>query len=66
MLGTTGPINFAPTDRNVTISGSGMISTRDGNSTTSIQRGQLQLVDFDNPQQMQKDGASLFQAPPGV
>jgi flagellar basal-body rod protein FlgF len=64
VLGTTGPMNFAPTDRNVIISGSGMISTRDGNSTTSIQRGQLQLVDFDNPQQMQKDGASLFQAPP--
>jgi flagellar hook-basal body protein len=39
VLGTTGPINFAPTDRNVIISGSGMISTRDGNSTTSIQRG---------------------------
>ena len=26
-----------------------------------MQRGQLQLVDFDNPQQLQKDGASTFQ-----
>ena len=64
VLGTTGPINFAPSDRNIIISGNGTISARDGNTTGSIQRGQLQLVDFDNPQQMQKDGASLFQAPP--
>jgi len=64
VLGTTGPITFAPTDRNVIISGNGTISMRDGNTTQSVLRGQLQLVDFDNPQQMQKDGASLFQAPP--
>jgi flagellar basal body rod protein FlgG len=40
-----------------------VVSARDGTGTLSIQRGQLQLVDFDNTQQFQKDGASTFQAP---
>ena len=31
-----------------------------------MQRGQLQLVDFDNAQQLQKDGASTFQAAPNT
>jgi flagellar basal-body rod protein FlgF len=66
VLGTTGPINFAPTDHDVIISTTGVVSVRDGNTTQSIQRGQLQLVDFDSPQQLQKDGASLFQAQPNA
>lgn len=63
VLGTTGPITFASTDHDVIISTTGVVSARDGTGTLSIQRGQLQLVDFDKPQQLQKDGASTFQAP---
>ena len=63
VLGTTGPINFQPTDHDIIISTTG-VSARDGSGTLSVQRGQLQLVDFDNAQQLQKDGASTFQAAP--
>ena len=64
VLGTTGPINFQPTDHDIIISTTGVVSARDGSGTLSVQRGQLQLVDFDNAQQLQKDGASTFQAAP--
>jgi flagellar basal-body rod protein FlgF len=63
VLGTAGPINFQTTDHDVIISASGMVSARDGSGTVNVQRGQLQLVDFANPQQLQKDSASTFQAP---
>jgi flagellar basal-body rod protein FlgF len=63
VLGTAGPINFQPTDHDVIISASGVVSARDGSGTLNVQRGQLQLVDFGSPQQLQKDNASNFQAP---
>jgi flagellar basal-body rod protein FlgF len=63
VLGTAGPINFQNTDHDVIISASGVVSARDGSGTVNVQRGQLQLVDFANPQQLQKDSASTFQAP---
>ena len=66
VLGTTGPINFQPTDHDIIISTTGVVSARDGSGTLSVQRGQLQLVDFDNAQQLQKDGASTFQAAPNA
>ena len=58
--------NFQPTDHDIIISTTGVVSARDGSGTLSVQRGQLQLVDFDNAQQLQKDGASTFQAPPNA
>jgi len=64
--GTSGPINFQATDRDVIISTTGIVSARDNGGTASVQRGQLQLVNFDNPQQLQKDSASTFLAPPDV
>jgi flagellar basal-body rod protein FlgF len=66
VLGTAGPINFQTTDHDIIISTTGVVSARDGSGTLSVQRGQLQMVDFDAPQQLQKDGASTFQAPPNA
>jgi flagellar basal-body rod protein FlgF len=66
VLGANGPITFQGTDRDVIISPTGIVSARDGAGTQSTQRGQLQLVNFDRPQQLQKDGASTFAAPNGV
>ncbi len=66
VLGTSGPITFQGNDRDVIISATGVVSARDGAGTQSAQRGVLQLASFDNPQQLQKDGASTFVAPPGV
>ena len=62
VLGTGGPITFQPNDREISISKDGIISVREGASKTSTQRGQLRLVNFTKPQQLQKDGGSTFKA----
>jgi flagellar basal-body rod protein FlgF len=64
VLGTNGPIILQPTDRDVVISPTGIVSVRDGAGTNSAQRGQLRLVSFDQDQSLQKDGASTFMAAP--
>jgi len=66
VLGTAGPITFQPGDRQISISKDGTISVREGSSNTDSQRGQLRLVNFANPQQLQKDGGSTFNAVGGA
>ncbi|MDE2374441.1 MAG: flagellar basal-body rod protein FlgF [Hyphomicrobiales bacterium] len=66
VLGNGGPITLQPTDHDITISRTGILTVRDGAGTTSAQRGQLQVVTFDNPRALQKDGGSTFMAPPSV
>jgi flagellar basal-body rod protein FlgF len=66
VLGTGGPITLQNTDHDVTISANGIVTVREGAGTTSAPRGQLQIVSFDRPQQLQKDGGSTFMAPAGV
>jgi flagellar basal-body rod protein FlgF len=66
VLGENGPITFQNTDNGVIISPTGIITVREGNSTTDSPRGTLQLVSFDQQNQLQKDGSSTFMAPPGV
>jgi flagellar basal-body rod protein FlgF len=39
---------------------------QEGNSPIDTQRGTLQLASFANPQVLQKDGASTFEAPAGA
>jgi flagellar basal-body rod protein FlgF len=63
---TSGPITFQQGDHDIVISSSGIITVRQGNSTADTVRGTLQLVTFDNPRQLQKDGGSNFTAPNGV
>ena len=66
VLGNGGPIALQPNDHDVAISPNGIVSVREGAGTVSAQRGQLQLVEFDRPQALQKDGGSTFMAPNGV
>ncbi|HEY7230726.1 MAG TPA: flagellar basal-body rod protein FlgF [Pseudolabrys sp.] len=67
VLGESGPITFQPKDRDITISRDGTISVREGNTAaTESQRGQLRLVSFDQPTQLQKEGNGVFLAPAGV
>jgi flagellar basal-body rod protein FlgF len=66
VLGTSGPITFQSTDHNVSVSPSGIITVREGASNVDAPRGQLQIVGFDKPRQLQKDGGSTFTAPDGV
>jgi len=67
VVGDGGPIQFQSTDNSISINRDGTITVREGgNSRTDSARGKLRLVRFDNVQQLQKDGASLFTAPAGV
>ncbi len=67
VLGESGPITFQPKDRNITISPDGTISVREGNNAaTESQRGQLRVTSFDRPGFLQKDGSSVFKAPPNI
>jgi len=63
VVGQNGPIVFQPNDRNISIGIDGTISVREGQNTTDSQRGKLKLASFDQPQLLQKDGASTFMAP---
>jgi flagellar basal-body rod protein FlgF len=66
VIGASGPITFQNTDHDIVISGSGIITVREGNATTDSQRGTLALATFANPQALQKDSASTFMAPANV
>jgi flagellar basal-body rod protein FlgF/flagellar basal-body rod protein FlgG len=66
VLGDNGPIMFQQTDHQVQISRDGTISVREGTATVDSARGHLRVVTFDNPQQLQKDGSSNFNATQGA
>ncbi len=66
VVGSSGPITFQATDHDVVISPTGIITVQEGNATADSPRGNLQLVNFAQPQLLQKDGGSTFMAPAGV
>jgi len=67
VVGDGGPIQFQSTDNSISINPDGTITAREGgNSRNDSARGRLRLVRFDNAQQLQKDGATLFAAPAGL
>jgi len=66
VLGTGGPITFQPGDRDIIISPNGIVTVRDSSGNANAPRGKLQLVGFAQPQQLSKDGGSLFAPAPGV
>jgi flagellar basal-body rod protein FlgF len=66
VVGDGGPITFQSTDHDVVISPTGMITVREGANANDSARGQLQLVSFANPAQLQKSGGSTFTAPANV
>ena len=60
VLGDGGPITLQPNDRQIQISRDGTISVREGASNVDSARGKIRLVDFANPQQLQKAGNATF------
>ena len=67
VLGESGPIVLQATDRDIVINKDGTIKVREAQSLNSDStRGKLRLVWFDDPQQLQKAGASSYSAPAGV
>jgi flagellar basal-body rod protein FlgF len=64
VLGDGGPIAFQPQDTGITINPEGTVSVKDGaNATIEIIRGRLRLVNFTQPQRLQKEGGSTFSTP---
>jgi len=66
VIGENGPIVLQANDRDISISTDGTISVREGRNTIDSLRGKLKLVDFAQPQRLQKDGTSAYAAPNGV
>jgi flagellar basal-body rod protein FlgF len=67
VVGDGGPIQFQPTDNNISINPDGSITVREGALATSdAARGKLRLVRFENVQGLRKDGSNLFAPPNGV
>ena len=60
VLGDGGPITLQPHDRQIQISRDGTLSVREGTSNVDSIRGKIRLVDFANPQQLQKAGNGTF------
>ncbi|MGH6671054.1 MAG: flagellar basal-body rod protein FlgF [Xanthobacteraceae bacterium] len=66
VLGDNGPITFQPGDHSVNITPSGIITVRNGSDPSDAPRGRLQLAAFAQQNLLQKEGGSMFSAPPGV
>ncbi len=66
VVGENGPIVFQANDRDISISTDGTISVREGRNTTDSLRGKFKLVNFAQPQRLQKDGTSAYAAPAGI
>ena len=67
VLGESGPITFQTSDHDIIINPDGSIRVREGSSAMAdSSRGKLRVMEFATPQQLQKDGSSLFTASPNM
>ena len=66
VLGDGGPIVFSRTTATSRSATTARSRAARAPTRPARMRGKLRLVDFDNPQQLQKDGSSTFAAPNGV
>jgi flagellar basal-body rod protein FlgF len=66
VLGTGGPIVFQPSDKDITISGDGGVSVREGANRLDSLRGKLRLVTFAQAQSLLKEGSNLYSAGEGA
>jgi flagellar basal-body rod protein FlgF len=67
VLGESGPIVFQIQDRDISVARDGTITVREGvTATNQAVRGKLRLTGFERPEQLRKDGTSLYAAPEGV
>lgn len=66
VMGTSGPIVFQPTDKQINIAADGNVTVLEGTGRTDSVRGKLRLVSFADAQKLIKDGSNLFSAGQGV
>ena len=65
VLGTSGPIVFQPTDKQVSIASDGNVTVLEGTSRIDSVRGKLRVVSFAQAQNLQKEGSNLYSAGQG-
>ncbi len=65
VLGTSGPIVFQPTDKEISITADGSVSVLEGASRIDSIRGKLRLVSFAQAQRLVKEGANLYSSGAG-
>jgi flagellar basal-body rod protein FlgF/flagellar basal-body rod protein FlgG len=66
VMGTSGPIVFQPTDKQINIAADGNVTVLEGTGRIDSVRGKLRLVSFADAQKLIKDGSNLFSAGQGV
>jgi flagellar basal-body rod protein FlgF/flagellar basal-body rod protein FlgG len=66
VLGTSGPIVFQPTDKQISIASDGNVTVLEGTGRTDSVRGKLRLVSFADAQKLVKEGSNLYSAGQGV
>ena len=66
VMGTSGPIVFQPTDKQINIAADGNVTVLEGTGRIDSVRGKLRLVSFTEAQKLVKDGNNLFSAGQGV
>ena len=66
VLGTSGPIVFQPTDKQINIAVDGNVTVLEGTGRTDSVRGKLRLVSFADAQKLVKEGSNLYSAGQGV
>jgi flagellar basal-body rod protein FlgF len=67
VMGDNGPIVFQTTDHNIAITPDGRVTVVEAGATnTESVRGQIRIVRFAAPQQLQKEGNNNYLALPGV
>lgn len=66
VLGSSGPIVFQPTDKDVTIAADGNVTVLEGTNRIDSVRGKLRLVSFADAQKLVKEGSNLYSAGAGV
>jgi flagellar basal-body rod protein FlgF len=66
VMGTSGPIVFQPTDKQINIAADGNVTVLEGTGRTDSVRGKLRLVSFANAQKLVKEGNNLYSAGQGI
>ena len=66
VLGSSGPIVFQPTDKQVSIAADGNVTVLEGTSRIDSVRGKLRLVSFAQAQSLVKEGSNLYSAGEGT
>jgi flagellar basal-body rod protein FlgF/flagellar basal-body rod protein FlgG len=66
VMGTSGPIVFQPTDKEINIAPDGNITVIEGIARIDSVRGKLRMVNFADAQNLVKEGGNLYSAGEGV